>query len=149
MRRLVGITCAFVFFGSTAVAAPDDGKKTVMPTAVDARAPIAPAHARKSELPLDRYESNITVVRKRTEGKEVATFVAEPRLIDRGAVVVFQAISQAESGSVLRWHCIAVRDVAECLGKPLKLRYLPKDDRIVLTARVLPRTKELVRIASR
>ena len=149
-HRLLGITCAFALMGGSAIAAPEDGKrKPVTKTVHAARAPITPAHLRKSELALDRYESSLKVVRNRSDGKEVATFVAEPRLIDPGAVVVFEAVSEAKAGRVRRWHCIAVRDVAECLGAPLKLRYLPKDERIVLTARVLPRTAKLMAIASR
>jgi hypothetical protein len=102
------------------------------------RPPIVAADHRTNELLLDRYDRVQKIVRKRTEGKTYALFTAEPQLIDRGAVMLFEIKSVSDKGVVPRWRCIAVRDVAECLGVPVKIAYLPDDDRMVLTAMVKP-----------
>ena len=82
------------------------------------------------------FFSNIeTPGSKRTSEKEYATFSAEPLLIDSGAFTLFEIRSVAEAGSVPRWRCVARDGVAECLGAPVRIRYLP-DERIVLTAKL-------------
>jgi hypothetical protein len=102
------------------------------------RPPIVEAKARTNELNITRYDAVATVVRARTPGKKFAVFSADPQFIEHGAVVLFEARSVGGNGSLTRWRCIAKTDVAECLGSPLKIRYLSDDDRVVLTARMKP-----------
>jgi hypothetical protein len=113
----------------------------VPPAPQKLRAPIEAGGVRESDLLLDRYFREIVVERKRTEGKTFATFTAEPKLLDAGSVMVFEASSVASSGVVPRWRCVATYDVAECLGAPVKIAYLPADEAIRLTARLLPRAQ--------
>lgn len=99
----------------------------------------APGERRTSGAVIDRYEQPFEIVRERTEMKKWAIFSAEPQAIERGAVMVFEAVSVSSRGSVPRWRCVAIHDVAECLGSPLKLRYLPGDHRIVLRVSLKPK----------
>lgn len=102
------------------------------------RAPLHKVQSRGTALKLDRYHNHVTIVRRRTPGKMYASFHAEPKLLDDGAVVVFVVRSVAATGVVPRWRCVAIHDVAECLGAPIRLRYLPADREIVLTATLVP-----------
>lgn len=102
------------------------------------RAPIVEAKLRETEIPMDRYDHDVKIVRQRTEGKTYATFMAEPQLIEKGAVALFEIFSVSDLGSVSRWRCIAVRDVAECLGAPVRIKYLADDESVVLTAKMKP-----------
>lgn len=104
------------------------------------KVPIEQTEARTSEFSFDTYHSGIQVVRTRSPGKVYATFTADPYLIDAGAAIVFEVRSVAKTGSVLRWRCVARDDVAECLGAPVRVRYLPEDEKIVLTARLVPQS---------
>lgn len=116
------------------------------------RAPLERDYDLKTtKLSFEEYHQTAKVVRHRTEGKRYATFFAEPQLIDTGAAMIFEIRSVARTGSVSRWRCVAVNDVAECLGAPVRVRYLPADERIVLVARIAPRTSvaELGAVASR
>lgn len=105
------------------------------------KVPIEQVEARTSEFSFETYHSGIQIVRERSPGKSYATFIADPYLIDSGAAVIFEVRSVAKTGSVLRWRCVARDDVAECLGAPVKVRYLPKDEKIVLTARLVPQSE--------
>ncbi len=40
---------------------------------------------------------------------------------------------------VRRWRCVAVHDVAECLGRPVRIRYLPGEKKVVLTGILRPK----------
>ena len=102
------------------------------------RAPLKAAVLRGTSFNLERYHSQIEVVRMRTVGKDFASFVAEPRLLDRGSVMIFEIRSVAKTGSVKRWSCVAQNDIAECLGKPVRIRYLPADEKVVLVAKLKP-----------
>jgi len=102
------------------------------------RLPLKAAQLRGTSFNLERYHSQVEVVRLRTAGKDFATFVAEPQLLDRGSVMIFEIRSVAETGSVKRWSCVAQNDIAECLGKPVRVRYLPADEKVVLIAKLKP-----------
>lgn len=119
---------------TTALGAPEGGATPVPRKAIEAQ------DQKITELDLDTYYNQVTVVRERSPGKMYASFSADPQLLDEGSVVVFEINSVAKSGTVPRWRCIAIRDVAECLGAPVKIRYLPADERIVLTAKIIPRS---------
>lgn len=133
---LLPLACLLV---STTALAAEPEVSAEAPDILDGRAPVEPADQRAHTLSFDRYHEALEVERPRTDGKEFATFSAEPQLIQPGAQVVLEIRSEAEAGSVLRWRCVAVHDVAECLGAPVRVRYLPEDARIVLTMRFLPR----------
>jgi hypothetical protein len=103
------------------------------------RAPLLPdPNLRDTQFELDRYHKQVTIIRERQPGAVSAMFVAEPRLLGEGAIMVFQVDSIAPTGVVPRWRCIAQHDVAECLGAPVRFRFLPADQRIVLTATLRP-----------
>ena len=141
---------AAIALGTSPALAEDKGgtpTDVVVRTAV--RAPVTAAPARATELSMDRYHNSVTIVRERTSGNVLATFVAEPRLLDRGLVMVFEAVSVAATGTIPRWRCIAITDVAECLGRPLRLRYLPADERITLKATLKPASELPSLLASR
>ena len=142
---------ALTVFAALPASAEEVTQATDGVRAAGPRAPLKTADARGTALKLDRYHNEVTVVRTRTEGKAFATFVAEPRLLDRGAIVVFEIRSVAKTGVIPRWRCIAQDDVAECLGAPLRLRYLPDDEKIVLTARLRPASDldKMMQLASR
>jgi hypothetical protein len=124
---------------SALVGAPDRADPAPQVVAAQLRAPLEAGPLRENDLDLDRYFREVTVVRTRTPGKSFATFSAEPRLLDDGAAVVFEISSVAKSGVVNRWRCVATVDVAECLGTPVKIAYLPADEAIRLTAKLLPK----------
>lgn len=109
----------------------------------EARTPLKSSEtARTTEVPLVRYHQATTVVRSRTEGHRFATFEAEPTLLTTGSAMVFEIFSMAPSGVVPRWRCVALHDVADCLGIPVKVQYLPNDEKVVLKATLVP-TNEL------
>jgi hypothetical protein len=103
------------------------------------RAPLKSSEtARTTEVPLVRYHQATTLVRPRTEGRRFATFEAEPALLSSGSALVFEIYSMAPTGVVPRWRCVALHDVADCLGIPVKVQYLPNDEKIVLKATLVP-----------
>lgn len=108
-------------------------------TAAETRQPLAPSRSNTTVVPYRRYHEATEIVRERSTGKSFASFHANPQLLERGMVATFQIRSEAETGAIDRWRCVAVRDVAECLGAPVKLRYLPDDSRMVLTVTVVPK----------
>lgn len=114
---------------ATSAALADEGRK-----------PVAPAQSRATEVSYDRYHRTVELVRTRTDGKALVTFHAEPQLLEAGAIAVLEVRSVAKTGSVTRWRCIAVRDIAECLGVPVALRYLPEDHRMVMSVTMKPQT---------
>lgn len=108
--------------------------------AVPTRAPLSTTpQSRATTMSIERYDAPVTLVRERTAAKTRVTFSAEPQLIDPNAYAVLEARSVGDDGSIVRWRCIATHDVAECLGRPLTLRYLPDDTRIELTLTLRPR----------
>ena len=132
VAALCSPTLAFAKSGS-------ESKTSKQKTAkLEKRIPVKAGQLRGSTFDLDRYHSQMEVVRVRTAGKDFATFVAEPKLLDPGAVMIFEIRSVAKTGSVRRWKCVAENDVAECLGKPVRIRYLPADDKVVLVAKLKP-----------
>ena len=109
--------------------------------AVSPRAPLS-QNARARRLLFQRYEQIMTVVRERSPGKSFATFAADPQPLEPGSQMVFEIRSESGSGGTTpRWRCVASRDVAECLGAPVRIRYLSGDRRIVLSLRVRPASR--------
>ncbi len=93
---------------------------------------------RVTEIRADRYFEDAQVVRARTPGKTSVSFSAQPETIPQGAVAFFEINSLSQDGKVSRWTCIATKDVSECLGKPVKVKYLQHDQAMALTVRMLP-----------
>ena len=119
-------------------------------TAADAsetRSPIDYKSVRETTANLESYENTVSIVRTRSKGKILASFHADPQLIDENSIMIFEVKSYAKEGSVNRWRCIAVHDVAECLGKPMKFRYLPNDTHIEMTFRLKPKLAREARYA--
>ncbi len=111
------------------------------------RSPLFERPSHETELSLDRWETTAVVERTRTAGHKYAVFHADPQDIAPGAVLVFQAESEGQ----VRWRCVAVDDVAECLGKPVRVAYRQKDETVRLTVKAVPENsahgKALVREA--
>ena len=84
------------------------------------------------------YHRPAVIVRERTGQRIYATFSADPQLLTPGSAAVFEARSVSDQGAVSRWRCVARHDVAECLGRPLRLRYLPGDVAITLKVEIVP-----------
>ena len=124
-----------------------EGKEPVetdaQPVAVQKKVPLQPAQLHSTPVRFDRYERQSRVVRFRTPGKATASFSSDPFLLEAGSMAVFEIRSVALTGSVQRWRCVAIHDVAECLGSPVKLRYLPNDTKMVLTATLKPRDQRI------
>jgi hypothetical protein len=124
----------------TALGAPDASSATESTV----RVPLAQSMARETEMLFERYGQEQVIVRERTNG-EAATFSAEPALLERGSKLVVEVYTVAARGTVLRFRCVARDDVAECLGKPLRVAWLPDDDRAVLVARIEPDSLDFAR----
>jgi hypothetical protein len=104
-----------------------------------ARAPLKSSEtANTTEVSLVRYHQATTVVRERTDGRRFASFEAEPSLLSQGSALVFEIYSVAPTGVVPRWRCVALHDAADCLGTPVKVAYLPRDEKMVLKATLVP-----------
>ena len=80
------------------------------------------------------------------EATEELQASADPQLLDANSVLQFEAKSVSSAGSITRWQCTAVHDVAEC-SVALKLRYLEEDTKIELSFRLQPKLKKEVRQA--
>jgi len=74
------------------------------------------------------------IARRKMNGNRSTVFYADPQPVPSDRVIVFEVSSIGPAGVLTRWRCIAVDDVAECLGRPVEVRYLPTDEKIVLTA---------------
>jgi len=109
--------------------------------AAEDRKPMDYNSVRETTAEIESYENEITIVRHRSSGKTLASFHADPQLIDQNSMMIFEVKSHGETGSVSRWRCIAIHDVAECLGSPVKIRYLPEDTRIEMSFRLKPKLK--------
>ena len=107
-------------------------------SAAEAREPLTPAVHRTTKVNSDVYHQPAVIVRQRTGTRSYATFSAEPQLLTSGSAVVFEARSVSDEGAVSRWRCVARHDVAECLGSPLRLMYLPDDVAITLEVEIVP-----------
>ena len=113
----------------------------------EAETPAQSKQIRETSAELSSYHDVVTITRTRSDGKEFASFFADPQLLDANSVLQFEAKSVSSAGSITRWQCTAVHDVAECLGSPLKLRYLEEDTKIELSFRLQPKLKKEVRQA--
>ena len=80
--------------------------------------------------------SHSKIVRERTPGKESVKFSAMDAEIDEQAVVVFEVRSVQKGKKVTRWRCVAERNVRECFDKPVRVKYLAADTRVVMDVRV-------------
>jgi hypothetical protein len=102
---------------------------------------------RETELSLQSWDTPAVLERKRSFGRKFAVFHADPQQIAADAVLVFEVESQGE----VRWSCVAVDDVAECLGAPVRVRYRKADETVRLRVKAVPRQSprgnELVRVA--
>jgi len=103
------------------------------------RGPVAAIEARKTTENVERYHQVMQVIRTRTPGKSVAQFHAEPQLLDTNAHALVTIRSVSKTGQIERFRCLAIHDIAECLGTPVEIRYLPKDVRVVLQVQLVPR----------
>jgi hypothetical protein len=143
----VGVMCsislaALMTISKPARAEPSKAREPIKPVPAEGtRSPLVEAKVRTTELVVDRYNRVQKVVRMRHEGKTYASFSADPQLIDKGAAILFEIHSISPKGGVSRWRCVAVNDVAECLGVPIKVRWLEGEDRMVLTATLKPQNE--------
>jgi len=97
------------------------------------RSPVTSRAQRETTKQLDTYNHAIEFVRERTSGKKSASFHAEPYLLDSKVSALITISSVSKVGKIERFRCIATHDLAECLGSAVKIRYLPKDQRLVLS----------------
>ena len=106
---------------------------------------LAPAQSkqiRETTADVSSYNEVITITRNRTDGKQFASFFADPQLLDANSVLRLEVESVSSFGRMTRWQCTAIHDIAECLGKPLKVRYLEGDTKIELSFRLQPKLKK-------
>lgn len=101
-----------------------------------AREPLQQSVARQTDLLVEHVGQSFVIVRERTNG-DVASFSAEPVLLERGTALVIEVYTMGPQGAVSRFRCEAQNDVAECLGTPVRVHWLPSDERAVLVARVV------------
>ena len=98
-----------------------------------AASPPSANKARVTEFKLDTYGKPYAVRRTRSAGKQFAKFQAEPSQIAPDAVLLFEVQSISDQGVTPRWRCVALDNVADCLGRTQRFSYLLEDDRIELT----------------
>ena len=98
----------------------------------------AGSFTRTTVVPMDRYHHEARIVRERSVGKDHVRFSADAQPIERSAVVQFEIRSESDDRAVVRWQCTARENVSECFAQPVKVRYLPEDERVVLAVRVEP-----------
>jgi hypothetical protein len=96
------------------------------------RKPLRSVPERVTALKLDPTRTYVELVHNRAPLETEAVFHADPQVIEPNAVILFQAFSQASTGSIERYRCVAIHDIAECLGVPVKIAYLPNDERVVM-----------------
>jgi len=133
--RIAAAITSLLVLAPWSAAAAEGSSATEVP---ERRTPLEPGEVRTTTLDFDKYFKPIEIVRERTEGMSFATFYAEPKLLEEGVAVVFTAVSVAKTGVVPRWRCVARR------GRPLKLRYLPNDERIILRVVVQPTSLPII-----
>ena len=105
--------------------------------------PLMPKASRQTVVDIDSYGKKFTIERNRSAGREYATFSAEPARIDDDSVLLFEVHSTSPDGAIQRWRCIAVEDVAECLGQARRFRYVVGDKKMVLSVTAQPRNTEI------
>lgn len=96
------------------------------------------SYSRTTVVPIDRYHRETRIVRERSSGKDHVKFSATAQPIESAARLVFEIRSERGKQSVVRWTCTAERNVAECFSRPVRVRYLPDDERVVLSVRIAP-----------
>lgn len=109
--------------------------------------------SRVTEGELSQLGVPVKVVRARSPGKSAAVFAAEPEPLAAGQVAVVEIISHNREGATPRWRCVAVDDLSECLGKPVRIPYLQQHEAVVLSVTLSKQSavavESGVRVASR
>lgn len=105
-----------------------------------ANAAPSSAAPRSSALSYELYGTPRTIERARTRDRKAVRFFADPQRFDSGAVMLFEIHSHQAHARVERWSCVALEDVSECLGAPVRVPFLARDHKIVLTMTALPRS---------
>jgi hypothetical protein len=93
---------------------------------------------RETELSLRTWDTPAVIERKRSFGRKSAVFHADPQAIAADAVLIFEIESEGE----VRWRCVAVDDVAECLGAPVRVRYQKAEEIVRLKVTAVPRESD-------
>jgi hypothetical protein len=119
-RSAIHVTLVSLLLGGSALAEPPSS-----------RSPLEAMNSTRVQL--TRFGRTARVTRDRSPGKTTARFIAEEGTVPQDAVLLFEAHSVADSHYTLRWRCVAEHALSECFSGPLELRYLPRDEQIVLT----------------
>lgn len=93
----------------------------------------------RAEATMARFGEPVEVVRPRGEGMQAAVFEAAPQSLHPEHVAVIEIASLSAEGRRPRWNCVAVEDVAECLGHPVRVPYLSDDEAMVLSVHIARR----------
>jgi len=96
------------------------------------RTPLYPREQRVSALAVGDDVPFSELVQRRDGSIKPAVFSADPQAIDSSGVMVFEIFSESAKGRAARWRCVAVNDVAECLGVPVKVSYQKGDERMIM-----------------
>jgi hypothetical protein len=104
------------------------------------KTPFWQAPYRETELIMERWDQPVVLERTRSFGRKRAIFYADPQPIPEAAVYVFEAVAAGEDQP--RWRCVAVDDVAECLGAPVRVEYQRPKETVRLTIRAVPKDTE-------
>lgn len=102
------------------------------------RRPLEPNTRRATAVTVDRYERPLVIERERTELRTHAVFSADPQPVEEGSILHLEIRSIAGETSTRRWQCVAVHDVAECLGNGVRVAYGPRDEKVVLVITAKP-----------
>lgn len=102
------------------------------------REPVRGNSQRETSMMVDRYDRPLVIERERSDFKTHATFSAEPQQIENNAILVFEIKSIGGDGELSRWSCVAVHNVAECLGNGVRVPYRPRDEKMILTITAKP-----------
>ncbi len=100
--------------------------------------------AKTTAVAADRYHEAHVIERVRTGNKASAVFSAPAAALPAGADVVLVARSVSGSNEEVRWTCTARADIAECLGKPVALKYRTGDDKITLSVMMVPERPDVM-----
>jgi hypothetical protein len=108
---------------------------TVLSISVPAFAaePQGEREQRVSAIDLERFDTAYTIEQTRGAKTKNGVFYADPQLIDEEKIIVFQISSISPERSLERWKCVAIHDVAECLGRAVRVPYLAGEKKLVMT----------------
>jgi hypothetical protein len=102
----------------------------------DAKAPFRPRTERVTAIDTRSVQR---IERERTLGRSSVVFHADPQALEEGAVMLLEIHTHSGRGSELRWRCVAVEDLAECLGDAVRVGWRAHDFSAVLTVSVEPK----------